>query len=180
MGRRSLPDFEQHLAAGRALFKRGAFASALREVSLAKQCDPAYPAVYRLMGLCYARQGRSEEACGALREALRLDPVDFVSRGTLAVLLSRGDEVDSAIEELDRGIAVLQEGAAAAHQEARAMVESGRLPAAQAMLRRAAWLRLGSAVLQYYLAEVFSDHCLLEMAFRDWELASVMSGERSG
>jgi len=129
--------------------------------------------------LCYARQGRSEEACEALREALRLDPLGFVARGALAILLSQNGDPAAAIEELECGMTLLQERAAATYQEARATVESGRLPEALAMLRRAAWLRLGTAVLQYYLDGVFADHCLLELAFRDGESHEPMSGSDS-
>jgi hypothetical protein len=44
------------------------------------------------------------------------------------------------------------------------------------MLRRAAWLGLGTAVLQYYLDGVFADHCLLELAFRDAESREPTAG----
>lgn len=179
MNLRTDPQFERHLVEGRAHFRRGSFGCAMRELMIAQSRDPARPEVHRLLGLCHARQGRSEEACEALHEAVRLNPLDFVARGALAVLLSRGGEAASAIEVLERGVALLRETAAAASQEARATVESGRLPEARTMLRRAAWLRLGSAVLQYYLDEISSDHCLLELAFREWEREQPMPGERS-
>lgn len=169
MGRRTDPGFERHLIEGRAHFRRGSFTSAMQELIVAQRRDPARPEVHRLLGLCYARQGRSEEACGALREALRLNPLDFVARGALAVLLSQSGDPATAIDELERGKSILQERAVAENQEARATVESGRLPEALGMLRRAAWLRLGGSVLQYYLDGIFCDHCLLELAFRDWE-----------
>jgi len=176
MGRRADPGFERHLIEGRAHFRRGSFASATRELALAQSRDPTRPEVHRLLGLCYARQGRSEEACEALRQALCLNPLDFVARGALAILLSQNGEPATAIEELERGKSLLRDRAVATSQEARARVESGRLADALAMLRRAAWLRLGTAVLQYYLDRVFADHCLLELAFRDGESREPTSG----
>ncbi len=170
MGHRTDPGFDRHLIEGRARFRRGSFTSAMQELMIAHRRDPARPEVHRLLGLCYARQGRSEEAREALREALRLNPLDFVARGALAVLLSQNGDPATAIEELERGMTVLRERATAAYQEARATGESGRLPEALAMLRRAAWLRLGGSVLQFFLDGIFCDHCLLELAFRDWEL----------
>lgn len=179
MGRRTDPGLDRQLTEARALFRRGSLASALRELMTAQSRDPARPEVHRLLGLCYARQGRPEEACEALRQALRLDPLDFVARGALGVLLSQNGDPAIAIEELERGIAVLRDGAAAAYEEGRAMVESGRLPDALAMLRRAGWLRLVGAVLQHSLNELFCDHCLLELAFREWESEDPMFGNRS-
>jgi Flp pilus assembly protein TadD len=179
MGRRADPGFDRHLIEGRAHFRRGSFASATQELAMAQSRDPSRPEVHRLLGLCYARQGRSEEACGALREALRLNPLDFVARGALAICLSQNGEPATAIEELERGKIILRERAGAISQEARARVESGRLADAFAMLRRAAWLRLGTALLQYYLDGVVSDHCLLELAFRDWDSHEPMSGSDS-
>ena len=167
MRQRIDPQFNRHLVEARAHYRRGSFSCAMRALLLAQGRNPAQPEVHRLLGLCYARQGRLDEAREALREAIRLNPLDFLARGSLAVLLSHDGEADSAIEQLEHGISVLQEGAASAHQEARAMVESGRLHESLALLRRAAWLRLGSAVLQYYLSEVFTEHSLLELAFRD-------------
>lgn len=168
-GRQADPGFEPHLVEGRAHFRRGAFTSALRELTTAQSRDPTRPEVHRLLGLCHARQGRAEEACVALREALRLNPLDFVARGALGILLSQDGDPGSAIDELKRGMAVLQEQASTTSMEARALVNLGRLPDALTMLRRAAWLRLGGSVLQYYLDWVSCDHCLLELAFRDWE-----------
>ena len=178
-GRRTDSGFERHLIEGRAHFRRGSFASAMLRLTMAQRRDPAHPEVHRLLRLCYARQGRSEEACDALREALRLNPLDFVARGELAILLSQKGDPAAAIEELKCGMTVLQERAAATYQEARATVESGRLPEALAMLRRAAWLRLGGSVLQYYLDGIFCDHCLLELPFQDGEVGQPMAGSPS-
>lgn len=65
----------------RAHLRRGSFASAMRELAMAQGCDPRRPEVHRLLGLCYARRARWEEACDALREALRLNQRGFIPRG---------------------------------------------------------------------------------------------------
>ncbi len=179
MSRRGAGGFERHLIEGRLHFRRGSFTSAIRELALARSHDPTRPEVHRLLGLCYARQGKTEEACEALRQALCLNPLDFVARGALAILLSQNGDPAVAIDELEGGMTLLRERAAATYQEGRAAVESGRLPEALAMLRRAAWLRLGTSVLQYYLDGILCDHCLLELAFQDREVEPPMAGSPS-
>jgi len=175
MIRRNAAGFERHLIEGRLHFRCGSFARATRELALARSRDPTRPEVHRLLGLCYARQGRMEQASEALRQALCLDPQDFVARGALAILLSQNRDPAPAIEELEGGMTLLRERAAATSQEAKAAVECGRLPEALAMLRRAAWLRLGSSVLQYYLDGILCDHCLLELVFQDREVERPMA-----
>lgn len=179
MDRRIDLGLERQMAEARALLRRGLFGSATRLLLMAHNRDPSRAEVHRLLGLCYARQGKGEEASETLREALRLNPLDFVARGALAVLLNQNGDPSTAIEELEHGMALLQERATELSQDARAKVESGRLPEALAMLRRASWLRLGRAVLNYYLDELYCDHCLLELALRDRPSEQPASGNGS-
>jgi chemotaxis protein methyltransferase CheR len=78
----------------------------------ARDADPSEPAVYALEGFLHDLQGRAEEASGAYRAALYLDPGLYQARVLLADCMTRLGNRDRAESEYRQVLAVLDRGGA--------------------------------------------------------------------
>ena len=84
-----------------ALLAAGKAYPAVDQLDEALRRDPDDPLTHQLLGACYRRLDEPDEAAGAFRRALELDPSLARSRIGLAAVLSGQGDVEGAIAQLD-------------------------------------------------------------------------------
>lgn len=109
---------------GRALACLGHFDEAVKRLLTAAQIRPC-SAVYEWLGLVYAQVGRSEDAAGALKKSVRMDPNSETAHGSLALWYEKNRDFQDAEREyriaisIDRDDLWARQGLIRARQEER-------------------------------------------------------------
>jgi Flp pilus assembly protein TadD len=88
-----------------SLERQGDFDAALTSYRLAMRDHPNDPRILQNMAIAFSRTGRMNEAIGAYRRALELDPELSGAHYGLAFLLLKRDDPDGAAEHLEKFLA---------------------------------------------------------------------------
>ena len=88
-----------------SLERQGDFDAALTSYRLAMRDHPNDPRILQNMAIAFSRTGRMNEAIGAYRRALELDPELSGAHYGLAFLLLKRGETEGAAEHLERFLA---------------------------------------------------------------------------
>ena len=149
---RLVPDYEEaHNNLGIALAGQGKLEAAIHHFTEALEIRPGRAVTHKHLGLALAAHGSLEAAIAHYTEALRLEPDDHATRSALGTALADQGKVDDAIQQflealrLRPGDADLQYDVAVMfarkgdlaearrHFEAALSIDSGHLPARQAL-----------------------------------------------
>jgi tetratricopeptide (TPR) repeat protein len=98
------------LRRGKALAERRHLAEAEQELRRAVEADSESPDAWANLGAVLALAGRPEEAVDCYRNALRLDPQNWLALYNWALVLARQGEVGEALDKLDSALSALPSG----------------------------------------------------------------------
>ena len=138
-----------------AYYRRGQFTTALDEIKLALQADPSMSDGYVLRGLIYSALGDDGLAEDSYRRALSLDPRDADAMHNYGWHLCARKRFDEAEAQFTQALAVPQYTGTSRTLLAAGVCQTraGRLPEAEATLRRAYELEPGNPMIAVNYAE---------------------------
>ena len=125
---------------GAYLAREGFVEDGIRELRAAREIDQDDPQIAYELGAAYAIAGRTDEACDALSDAVRLDPEDGWVRTVFGLLLLEAERDDEGAGELISGARASAQDVDAQIAAALAASANGLDDIAYEMLERARML----------------------------------------